>query len=95
MNFDDDEVLSLVEKYGIEETEDAIKKIPPSKFMNIFSPMQNENFLKDIFNLNKDTQEYLDSRGLSIALRSLGFVFSEECAQPRTPPHWVWKCFWF
>ncbi|KAL0682496.1 hypothetical protein Bca4012_049343 [Brassica carinata] len=77
MNFDDDEVLSLVEKYGIEETEDAIKKIPPSKFMNIFSPMQNENFLKDIFNLNKDTQEYLDSRGLSIALRSLGFVFSE------------------
>ncbi|CAN6851255.1 unnamed protein product [Brassica oleracea] len=76
MNFDDDEVLSLVEKYGIEETEDAIKKIPPSKFMNIFSPMQNENFLKDIFNLNKDPQEYLDSRGLSIAL-SLGFVFSE------------------
>ncbi|CAG7892818.1 unnamed protein product [Brassica rapa] len=81
MNFDDDEVLSLVEKYGTEETKDAIKKIPRSKFMNIFSPMQNEKFLKDIFNLNKDTQEYLDSRGLSIALRSLGFVFSEVNAQ--------------
>lgn len=81
MNFDDDEVLSLVEKYGTEETKDAIKKISCSKFMNIFSPMQNDNFLKDIFNLNKDTQEYLDSRGLSIALRSLGFVFSEVNAQ--------------
>ena len=89
-------MAALVEKYGIEETEDAIKKIPPSKFMNIFSPMQNENFLKDIFNLNKDTQEYLDSRGLSIALRSLGFVFSKvsvhKLARRLTG---VWKCFWF
>ncbi|WZZ32381.1 hypothetical protein YC2023_015782 [Brassica napus] len=34
-------MAALVEKYGIEETEDAIKKIPRSKFMNIFSPMQN------------------------------------------------------
>ncbi|KAG2280902.1 hypothetical protein Bca52824_052122 [Brassica carinata] len=64
-------MAALVEKYGIEETEDAIKKIPRSKFMNIFSPMQNENFLKYIFNLNKGTHEYLDSRGLSIALNRL------------------------
>lgn len=54
MNFDDDEVLSLVEKYGIEEIKDVIKKIFCFKFMNIFLLMQNDNFFKDIFNLNKD-----------------------------------------
>ncbi|KAL0682495.1 hypothetical protein Bca4012_049342 [Brassica carinata] len=74
-------MAALVEKYGIEETEDAIKKIPRSKFMNIFSPMQNENFLKYIFNLNKGTHEYLDSRGLSIALSESRIRFlGRECA---------------